>query len=58
MRGDYCVDIGRNLCHGSDSAEASRYEINLWFKDEKDLIDWSPMKNKLVMELPEEGACV
>ncbi|KAG0342602.1 nucleoside diphosphate kinase [Podila horticola] len=28
IRGDFCIDVGRNLCHGSDSVEN---EIALWF---------------------------
>ena len=35
IRGDYCIDMGRNICHGSDSVENAEKEINLWFnKDE------------------------
>ena len=29
IRGDYCIDIGRNLCHGSDSVETAKKEIAL-----------------------------
>ena len=32
IRGDYCIDIGRNICHGSDSVETAKKEIALWFK--------------------------
>ena len=24
IRGDYCIDFGRNICHGSDSVETSK----------------------------------
>ena len=27
IRGDYCIDIGRNICHGSDSVETAKKEI-------------------------------
>lgn len=27
------LSLGRNICHGSDSAEAAKEEINLWFKE-------------------------
>ena len=30
--GDYCIDIWRNICHGSDSVETAKKEIALWFK--------------------------
>jgi len=33
IRGDYCIDIGRNVCHGSDSVESAEHEIALWFPD-------------------------
>lgn len=39
FRGDFCVDIGRNLVHGSDSEETARQEIALFFKDEE-LYSW------------------
>lgn len=32
IRGDLAMDIGRNLVHGSDSAESARREIALWFE--------------------------
>lgn len=35
IRGDFCLDVGRNLCHGSDSVESAKKEINLWFKPEE-----------------------
>ncbi|XP_038063084.1 nucleoside diphosphate kinase B-like [Patiria miniata] len=41
IRGDYCIHIGRNICHGSDSVESAEKEIKLWFKDEE-LVDWKP----------------
>lgn len=31
IRGDYGIDIGRNLVHGSDSAEAAEKELQIWF---------------------------
>jgi len=41
IRGDFCVTVGRNICHGSDAVESAEKEIALWFtKDE--LIDWAP----------------
>ncbi|KAI9748327.1 MAG: nucleoside diphosphate kinase [Lichina confinis] len=33
IRGDYAIDVGRNVCHGSDSMESANKEIALWFKD-------------------------
>jgi nucleoside-diphosphate kinase len=31
IRGDFALEIGRNLVHGSDSAENAEQEINLFF---------------------------
>lgn len=35
IRGDYAIDVGRNVCHGSDSVETAKKEISLWFKKEE-----------------------
>ena len=35
IRGDYCIDVGRNIMHGSDSVENAKKEIALWFKTEE-----------------------
>uniref|UniRef100_A0A8C5HU03 Nucleoside diphosphate kinase n=2 Tax=Gouania willdenowi TaxID=441366 RepID=A0A8C5HU03_GOUWI len=35
IRGDYCIDVGKNIIHGSDSVESANKEISLWFKDEE-----------------------
>lgn len=41
IRGDLCVEVGRNICHGSDGVESAKKEISLWFT-EKELVDWKP----------------
>ncbi len=33
IRGDFCIDVGRNLCHGSDSVESGIRESALWFTE-------------------------
>jgi nucleoside-diphosphate kinase len=35
IRGDFCIDVGRNIIHGSDSIESAKKEIGLWFKPEE-----------------------
>ncbi|KAL8573431.1 Nucleoside diphosphate kinase B [Nucella lapillus] len=35
IRGDFCIEVGRNICHGSDSVESAKKEIGLWFKPEE-----------------------
>ena len=34
IRGDFGINIGRNLIHGSDALETAHREIALWFKEE------------------------
>ena len=34
VRGDFCIDVGRNICHGSDAVDSATNEIALWFKPE------------------------
>jgi len=33
IRGDYCLEVGRNICHGSDSVESAEKEIAMWFPE-------------------------
>lgn len=49
IRGDFGVNIGRNLIHGSDAAETAQREIELWFKAEE-LVDWQPTLSGWVRE--------
>ena len=49
IRGDFCIDVGRNVIHGSDSVESANKEIALWFKDEE-LVNWEDHSNKWVYE--------
>ncbi|KAI9664232.1 MAG: nucleoside diphosphate kinase [Alyxoria varia] len=35
IRGDYGIDVGRNICHGSDAVDSAKKEIALWFKPEE-----------------------
>tara|TARA_B100000927_G_C16337016_1_gene417705 strand:- start:137 stop:592 length:456 start_codon:yes stop_codon:yes gene_type:complete len=41
IRGDFAIDIGRNIIHGSDSQDTATFEINLWFVQDE-LNDWNP----------------
>lgn len=31
IRGDFCIEVGMNLIHGSDSVESAKREIEIWF---------------------------
>ncbi|KAK9757749.1 hypothetical protein RND81_01G183800 [Saponaria officinalis] len=33
IRGDFAIDIGRNVIHGSDAVESAKKEIALWFPE-------------------------
>ncbi|XP_073916594.1 nucleoside diphosphate kinase 3 [Castor canadensis] len=39
IRGDFCVEVGKNVVHGSDSVESARREIALWFRADE-LLCW------------------
>lgn len=47
--GDYAIDVGRNVCHGSDSVENAKKEIALWFKPEE-VISWTSAQAAWVYE--------
>jgi nucleoside-diphosphate kinase len=42
IRGQYCISVGRNIIHGSDSFESAEKEIGLWFGKAGELIEWTP----------------
>ena len=41
IRGDFAIQVGRNICHGSDAVESAKKEIKLWFSEEE-LTSWQP----------------
>ena len=41
IRGDFGINIGRNLIHGSDAIETAQTEVSLWFTEEE-LVSWKP----------------
>merc|ERR1711879_485759 len=49
IRGDYAVQVGRNICHGSDAVESAEKEIALWFKPEE-LVAWESAQKDWVYE--------
>ena len=49
IRGDFCIDIGRNICHGSDSVESANREIGLWFKEEE-INKWKSHSHEWIYE--------
>ena len=57
IRGDFCIDIGRNIIHGSDSVESAQKEIDLWFGS-FELVNWRPNEVPWVYEDEEEEVSV
>lgn len=35
IRGDFSIEVGRNICHGSDAVETATNEIAHWFTSEE-----------------------
>merc|ERR1712238_328405 len=48
IRGDFCIEVGRNICHGSDSVENAEKEIALWFPE--GVIEWTSCEQSWVYE--------
>ena len=49
IRGDFAINVGRNIIHGSDSTTSAEAEIALWFKPEE-ISNWTPVANKWIYE--------
>ena len=49
IRGDFGINIGRNIIHGSDAVDTANREIALWFKDEE-LVSWQPSLTSWIYE--------
>ena len=48
IRGDFCLEVGRNICHGSDSVESAEREIAMWFPE--GLTQWTSHSYSWVFE--------
>lgn len=49
IRGDFALEVGRNICHGSDSVETANHEIGLWFQD-TELFNWTSPLHSMIFE--------
>lgn len=49
IRGDFGVEIGRNLVHGSDSPENAAYEMNLFFEP-SEVVAWERSNERWIRE--------
>ena len=50
IRGDFGVSNAFNLIHGSDSPEAAKHELSLFFRPEE-LIEWTPLMQQWVYDM-------
>ena len=48
ISGDFCIDVGRNVIHGSDAVESAQREIALWFPE--GLVDFEPAMKPWIYE--------
>ena len=48
IRGDFAIEIGRNLIHGSDAVESAKKEIALWFLG--GAVDWQSSFHSWIYE--------
>ena len=49
IRGDFAVDVGRNVVHGSDAPETAEREIGIWF-DDSEIVQWQPTSQQWIYE--------
>ena len=49
IRGDYGLEIGRNLIHASDAQETADFEIGLWFT-EAEIVPWQRDVDRWILE--------
>ena len=49
IRGDFAVEIGRNLVHGSDGTESAAREVSLFFTPDE-LVSWSRETDRWIRE--------
>lgn len=50
IRGDFAIDVGRNICHGSDSVDSAKAEIALWFGEQNPTINYNRAVNSWIYE--------
>ena len=48
IRGDFCIEVGRNVIHGSDAVDSAQREIALWFPE--GVCDYTPALQPWIYE--------
>jgi len=49
IRGDFALEVGRNLVHASDGLETAQREVALWFTD-AELMSWGRDTDRWIFE--------
>jgi nucleoside-diphosphate kinase len=49
IRGDFALEIGRNLIHASDGPDTASQEVALWFEP-RDLVNWDRQTDRWILE--------
>lgn len=58
IRGDFSIDLGRNVIHGSDSVTSAERELKIFFSDDELLKSWNRSTEGWVYENPKTTAAV
>ena len=58
IRGDFAVDMGRNIIHGSDSVESAERELKIFFAPGELVSSWNRSTEAWVYENPKTPAKV
>ena len=54
IRGDLGMSFSNNLVHGSDGPEAAQKELELFFPEQGELVEWTPVTLPWVYSVEEE----
>lgn len=58
IRGDFSIDLGRNIIHGSDSVASAERELKIFFSNDELLKSWNRSNEGWVYENPKTPATV
>jgi nucleoside-diphosphate kinase len=58
IRGDFSVDLGRNIIHGSDSVASAERELKIFFESGELLPSWNRTTESWIYEKPKTPATV
>jgi nucleoside-diphosphate kinase len=58
IRGDFSIDLGRNIIHGSDSVSSAERELKIFFSNDELVNSWNRSTEGWVYENPKTPATV